>query len=140
LHSDVIVERLKKKPDFLHPIFGAIITGYLLLLFLLYRVNTAIVVSVATFDFLFVSLIFPLKGSIFHKVILLLTGNLAGFIWNLLQFQLADVIAYFLGGAFSIVFSIASLILNYIWIVSFWSLALSILTRKNLRKEEPTNS
>ena len=134
MQSETIIKSFKNKPNFLHTIFGAIITGYLILLFLLYRIDTTIIVSVVAFDFLFVSLVFPLKGALFSKIVLLLTGNLTGFAWNLLQFQLIGATAHFLGDAFSVAFSLFSPIINCIWIVAFWSLGLSIFARENLKK------
>lgn len=127
----------EKKPNIPHTIFGTIITGYLLLLFLLYRVNTPIIISVITFDFLFVSLLFPLKGALFNKTILLLAGNFTGLMWNLLHFQLTTETAYLLGDTCAIILSLISPILNFLWIVAFWSLGLSLLTRENLKNREP---
>ncbi len=126
----------KNKPNFSHVIFGAIVIGYLILLFLLYRVDTSVVVSVVTFDILFVSLLFPLRGSLLSKTLLLFAGNMVGFVWNLLHLQLADTFAYFLGDVFSVFFSLASIMVNCVWIVSLWSLGLSILARQNLKRQE----
>jgi len=93
-------------------------------------------VSITIFNFLFVFLIFPLKGSLLRKVFLLVSGNIVGLAWYLIQssFQLAS--AYHLGGeVFKVVYVVIEPIIDLIWIVSVWSLSLSVLASAQRRNE-----
>jgi len=64
---EITLQSIERKPKILHTIFGTLTIGYLLLLFLLYRIDTAIIIPVIIFDILFVSLIFPLKRTYFSQ-------------------------------------------------------------------------
>jgi len=85
------------------------------------------------FNFLFVSLIFPLNGPLKTKTSMLLMGNLIGLFWNNLSYLLANVSISYLGEAFNTLHIILNPLANLIWIVSFWSLSLAILA--NSKKE-----
>jgi len=134
---EITLQSLERKPKILHTIFGTLTIGYLLLLFLLYRIDTAIIIPVIIFDILFVSLIFPLRGPLFTKTLLLLTGNLIGFAWNWMLFSLTTNTTGLLENALNSTVFILSPLLNCIWIVSLWSLGLSTISRENFEKMEP---
>ena len=88
------------------------------------------------FNFLFVSLIFPLNGSLKTKTSLLLMGNIIGFFWNNLSYLLAHAGVNYLGEAFNTLHIILNPLANLIWIVSFWSISLTILANSKKKKRE----
>ncbi len=87
------------------------------------------------FNFLFVSLIFPLNGTLKRKVSLLLVGDFIGLLWNQLFSTFAHAVAYNFGEFFNTAYIILSPFINLIWIVSFWSMSLTALTYSKNRKE-----
>lgn len=54
------------------------------------------------FNFLFVSLTFPLNGTLTRKLSMLLIGNVVGFLWNYLFSLFSYNVAYYLGDFFNI--------------------------------------
>ena len=79
------------------------------------------------FNFLFVSLTFGLNGKLNRKLCLLTLGNVIGLFWNFTLYSLATSGNAYFGGTFNIFFRILHPFLNFVWIVSFWSLSLSAL-------------
>jgi len=88
------------------------------------------------FNFLFVSLTFPLDGTLTRKIFMLLIGNIIGLFWNYLFSLLAYTVAYYLGESFNTLYIILSPFVNLIWIVSFWSISLTVLTNSKDKKLE----
>ena len=98
--------------------------------------NEPALVSITVFNFLFVFLIFPLKGSLLRKVFLLVSGNIVGLAWYLIQSSFQVASAYYLGGeAFKVVYVVIGPIIDLIWIVSVWSLGLSGLASAQRRNK-----
>jgi len=91
-------------------------------------VSSESVYMLIIFNFLFVSLTFPLDGTLTRKLSMLLTGNIIGLFWNYLFSLFAYTVAYYLGDFFNTVYIILSPFVNFIWIVSFWSISLTALT------------
>ena len=87
------------------------------------------------FNFLFVSLTFPLDGTLTRKLSMLLIGNIIGLFWNYLFSLFAYTVAYYLGDFFNTVYIILSPFVNFIWIVSFWSISLTALTNSKDKKQ-----
>jgi hypothetical protein len=88
------------------------------------------------FNFFFVSLTFPLNGTLARKIFMLLMGNIIGLVWNSLFSLSADALALYLGEVFTTLHIILSPFANLIWIVSFWSLSLTFLSSSRSRKAE----
>ena len=88
------------------------------------------------FNCLFVSLTFPLDGTLTRKIFMLLIGNIIGLFWNYLFSLLAYTVAYYLGESFNTLYIILSPFVNLIWIVSFWSISLTVLTNSKDKKLE----
>lgn len=80
------------------------------------------------FNFLFVSAIFPLNGPLRKKMVLLLTGNLIGLLWNNILYLFALSAAEHFGGIFNTLYFILSPFLNLVWIVSFFSVSLTYIS------------
>lgn len=104
---------------------GIIVTYILILSF--YLVNSEAAFMLIVFDFLFVSLVFPLDGSFVKKIGLLLIGNVIGLLWNSVFSSFSYVAACYFGGFLNVLYMILNPLLNLIWVVSFWSISLSVL-------------
>lgn len=97
-------------------------------------ISNASALMLMIFNLLFVSLIFPLNGTLTIKVSMLLIGNVTGLVWNNLFSLFAYTAAYYLGEIFNTLYIILSPIVNLVWIVSFWSISLTALANsKNTR-------
>jgi len=99
-------------------------------IFLVYsRVSEESLVMLIIFNFLFVFLIFPLKGNLLKKLFVLLLGNLVGYVWNRLFSSFASIVSSYQGQVFNTLYLILSPFLNLIWIVSYWSVSLTIFSK-----------
>jgi len=86
------------------------------------------------FNFLFVSLTFPLNGTLTRKVCMLLIGNVIGLLWNYTFSLFVGTFASYFGASFDALYIILNPFLNLIWIVSFWSISLTALADSKNRK------
>jgi len=98
-------------------------------------VSSESVYMLIIFNFFFVSLTFPLDGTLTRKLSMLLIGNIIGLFWNYLFSLFAYTVAYYLGDFFNTVYIILSPFVNFIWIVSFWSISLTALTNSKDKKQ-----
>jgi len=116
-----------------HLVFGFLIVTSSMPLFFLF-LSSESAVPLIVFNFLFVSLIFPLNGSLATKISLLLMGNVIGFFWNQLFSLFVYTVVYYIGGSFNVLHMLLNPIVNLLWMVSFWSMSLSVLvSSKNER-------
>jgi hypothetical protein len=97
-------------------------------------VSSESVYMLIIFNFLFVSLTFPLDGTLTRKISMLLIGNIIGLFWNYLFSLFAYTVAYYLGESFNTLYIILSPFVNLIWIVSFWSISLTALANSKDKK------
>jgi hypothetical protein len=115
---------------------GAIIT-YAILSFSYISSESALMLTI--FNFLFVFLIFPLRGKLVKKMMLLLVGNIVGLLWNTIFSLFAYSAVHYLGEVFNLGCVILNPLLNLVWIVSFWSMSLSFLADFRKRKGSAEN-
>jgi hypothetical protein len=87
------------------------------------------------FNFLFVSLTFLLDGSLLRKLFILLLGNVVGFVWNYVFSLLAYTAATYFGDSFNTLYLILNPFANLVWIVSFWSMSLTVLSSKSKNRK-----
>ena len=128
-------ERLK--PNFLHVAVGSGLAAVAILahFHLLPLLGLSAQIAITFFHLLFVFLLFPLQGPLLRKIGLLFAGNIVGGLWYLLRAAFQDASVLFLGiDAFKIILTVVSPIIDFIWIVSLWSLSLSVLA--SAKKEE----
>jgi hypothetical protein len=87
--------------------------------------------TLVIFNFLFVSLMFQLPGSINRKLCLLTLGNVIGLCWNFTfnMFDVAGTISF--GENFNTLYMVFFPFLSSLWIISFWSLSLTVLHHDN---------
>ncbi len=86
-------------------------------------------ITLFIFDFLFVSLAFQLKSPLTMKLLLLGLGNLLGLFWNFILYIINIVGMEYFGEVFRIFYALAIPVLNISWVVTFWSLSLSVLAK-----------
>ena len=112
-----------------HVVFG-ISAGAIISCILLFSpyLDTESSVMLVIFNFLFVSLLFPLHGMLLKKLCLLLVGNVVGVVWNYVFSAFANDASGYFGESFQAVYVILNPFLNLIWIVSFWSLSLATIS------------
>ena len=128
----------KVRPNYLHMSVGigaAVIM--LLIYFPLYGIlNESAPISIAIFNFLFTFLLFPLEGPLFRKVCLLVAGNIVGLAWYLIQSSFGAASVFYLGAdTFKIITVVIGPIIDFVWVVSVWSLSLSALASAKRRNE-----
>lgn len=117
----------------------SILTAGVALFFLagcLYLLSLEAAAILFIFNFLFLSFLFGLNGTLRRKLGLIALGNLMGIMWNYFLAMITDFGVSYLGDIFIICFRIFFPLLNSIWLVSFWSLSLSSLPRPRLKHTE----
>jgi len=88
-------------------------------------INTNVIAYSSAFNFLFILTIFPLKGKFLNKLLTLILGNILSLVWNglyptLLSSTLSENILL------NKFLSFINPIFNALWIISIWSLGLSM--------------
>jgi hypothetical protein len=89
--------------------------------------NIESTVALLIFNLLFLSLTFQLNGSLNRKLGMLALGNIIGLFWNFFLYFFAITGGTFFGEIFNVFYAVFYPLLNFMWIVSFWSLSLSVL-------------
>ncbi len=86
------------------------------------------ILSVTIFSLMFLFLMFPLKGSIWPKLVWLELGFIVGLTWSLIRLSTVALVAYHFGtGAFSIAEFLMGPFTDFMWMISLWSVGLSTL-------------
>jgi len=118
-------------------VFGLFLGAVVFYIFLfLLLVNKETVFTLIMFNFLFISLTFPLNGTLQRKIGMLLIGNIIGLFWTHIFSLFATTVCSYFGGFYNALFMILSPFLNLIWIVSFWSISLTVLTTSKTKKRD----
>jgi hypothetical protein len=99
-------------------------------------VSVESVFMLIAFNFLFVSLTFPLNGSLAAKVLLLSAGNIIGVLWVFLSSMFVHAVADYFGAAFNALYLILGPFVNLVWIVTFFSLSLTVLASAKNRDRD----
>ena len=87
--------------------------------------------TLVIFNVLFFSLMYYLDGSLNRKLGLLALGNVLGVCWNFIFNYLDIAGSHSFGGAFNNLCGFFFPFLSSLWIISFWSLSLTILHHEN---------
>ena len=128
----------KVRPNYLHMSVGI---GTAAIMFFIYFqlcriLNEFALISISIFNLLFIFLLFPLEGSLFRKICLLVAGNIVGLAWHLIKSSFGVASVFYLGtDAFKIITVVIGPIIDLVWIVSVWSLGLSVLASAQRRDE-----
>lgn len=97
--------------------------------------DIASTVMLLIFNFLFISLTFGLNGKLNRKLGLLAFGNGVGLVWSISLNSLAIAANAIFGDAVLSLFQILHPLLNFFWLISFWSLSLSALPKPRRKLE-----
>ncbi len=95
-------------------------------------------IAISFFNLLFVFLLFPLEGPLLRKIMLLFVGNSVGVLY-LIQLSFEEAFFFMNTSAFKIIILVVKPIIDFVWIVSVWSVSLSVLAsykRKTERLEK----
>jgi len=103
--------------------FGIVFCIFLSFLF----INIEATFMLGLFNLIFVSSTVLLDGKFVHKVLLLFFGTILGLFWNYLFFSISSIGTYYFGSFFNVLCAIFGPLTNLIWIVSFWSISLTLL-------------
>jgi len=96
---------------------------------------TQALVSLLFFNILFASLFFQLDGKLNLKLLLLMLGNFIGLCWALIFHNLSLSGTIFFGSTYNHLSLVFFPFLSTLWVVSFWSLSITILRRSKFHKE-----
>jgi len=95
--------------------------------------------SIMVFGLLFVSLAFPLEGPVWLKIAWLELGCSVGLMWSFIRLLTMALVAYHFGAhAFALTDFVASLVVDFLWVIPVWSLGLSAVVsmkQKNTYKK-----
>ena len=118
-------------------VLGLFLEAIVLCLIVSFRfINIESTVTLLIFNLLFLSLTFQLNGALNRKLGMLALGNIIGLFWNFVLYFFAIAGAMFFGEIFNVFYAVFYPLLNFMWIVSFWSLSLSVLPNpKSMRTE-----
>lgn len=128
----------KARPNYVHMSVGIGTTAIILLIYfsLHHVLNETALISITIFNFLFVFLLLPLEGPLFQKVYLLVAGNIVGLVWHFIKSSFGAASVFYLGAdTFKIITAVIGPIIDLVWIVSVWSLSLSVLASAKRRNE-----
>jgi hypothetical protein len=102
-------------------------------------INIASTATLLIFNLLFLSLTIQLNGTLNRKLGILALGNTIGLFWNFVLHYFAIGGVTFFGEPFKFFYAVSYPFLNFMWIVSFWSLSLAFLPKpKNTQAEVKT--
>lgn len=134
--NSVRLDNQNQGPNLGHFFAGLLVSlGILITCFeLIIALDVAAFVSICFFNFLFVFLLFPLHGAINRKIMLLLVGNVVGVVWHFFIIFFENVLITFTATYLQIVFLVFSPLANFMWVISFWSISLSIIAKNKPRK------
>ncbi len=129
------------RPNFFHMAVGLVFA--VAILFTQFQIghilDMSALIAISFFNLLFVFLLFPLEGPLLRKIMLLFAGNSVGVLWYLIQLSFEEAFFFLNTGAFKIIILVAKPIIDFVWIVSVWSVSLSVLAsykRKTERLEK----
>ena len=92
-------------------------------------------ISALIFGLLFAFFMLPLRGPVWLKMFWLELGFLAGFAWSFIRLLVAVFASYYLGaGAFTFAEFFAGPFSDLLWVITIWSLALSVSASKKREK------
>ena len=125
----------KETPQYLHTVIGVVIA--IVLIFVLQNVlNDSTLISLMVFNIIFLLFTFPLSGPLWCKIVWLFLGNVVGILFGLLTFTFSLVLETdFYGINFFL-----SHIIDFLWIVPIWSLALSFLGMMKKHRKKTTEN
>jgi len=124
----------KEAPQYLHIMIGSALV-IVIIYVLQYVLSGSALISSIIFNLIFLVLTFPLKGPLWCKIVWLVLGNAVGILWSLIRLSFGSVLKTdFYGIDFFL-----SHVIDFLWVVPIWSLALSSLCMMKHRKKNIEN-
>ena len=106
-------------------LFAVVVILCLVASFRLISLQSAVILLI--FNALFISLTSQLNGAFTRKIFLLASGNIMGLTWNFIFYSFATAGTAFFGKIFNNLYTVFFPFLSALWIISFWSLSLTVL-------------
>jgi len=122
----------KETPKYWHAAIGSGIVFILMLVLHHILDEPKLIFSLVIFNLVFLSFTFPLNGPLWCKIVWLLLGNVMGVLFGLIRLSFGLV----LKADFYWVDFFLSHLIDFLWIVPIWSLALSFLSMMKKRKNK----
>ena len=120
-------------------VLGLFLEAIALCLIVSFRfINIESTASLLIFNLLFVSLTFQLNGALNRKLFVLALGNVFGLFCNFVFYFFAIAGVAFFGEIFNLFYAVVYPLLNFMWIVSFWSMSLAFLPNPKRMGAEAT--
>jgi hypothetical protein len=111
-------------------VLGLFVETIILCLITTFRfTNIESTATLLVFNLLFFSLTFQLNGALNIKMGMLALGNITGLLWNVVLYYFAASGVAFFGEPFNVFYAVSYPFLNFIWIVAFWSLSLTVFPK-----------
>jgi hypothetical protein len=92
-------------------------------------INIEATATLLIFNLFFFSLTVHLNGTLNRKLKVLALGKIMGLFWNFVLYYFAIAGVTFFGEPFNVFYAVSYTFLNFMWIVSFWSLSLTVLPK-----------
>ena len=86
--------------------------------------------AVVFFNLLFVFFVFPLEGPLPRKAALLIVGNGVGALWYIMRFSFEDTLFLLNMESLRMLFLVVKPLIDFVWIVTLWSISLSMLSKR----------
>jgi hypothetical protein len=99
-------------------------------------INIVSTTTLLLFNLLFLSLTIHLNGTLNRKLGILAVGNVIGLFWHFILYYFAIAGVTFFGEPFNVFYAVSYPFLNFMWIVSFWSLSLVVLPKPESTQAE----
>ncbi len=137
---DASVGHLKMRPNIAHMAVGVLCAlGMTWLQFqLIPTFGLPALTSIIFFNGLFVFLLFPLEGPLTCKTVLLLAGNMVGIVYYMFQMLLQNMFVVANTDVFRSVILVGKPLIDFVWIVTVWSISLSVLASYRTKQMETT--
>jgi len=124
----------KENPQYLHVVIGVV--AVIVLIFVLQHILGGFtLISLIIFNLIFLLLAFPLRGPLWCKIVWLVLGNVIGVLFSIIRLSFSLV----LGADFNGIDFFLNHVIDFLWIVPIWSLALSSLGMIKHRKKSIEN-
>ena len=92
-------------------------------------INIAATITLLIFNLFFLPLTIHLNGKPHTKLGILAVGNITGLLWNFILHHFAIAGNAFFGNPFNLAYTVSYPFLNFMWVVAFWSLSLTVLSK-----------
>ncbi len=99
-------------------------------------INIQATATLLIFNGLFIGITFQLNGKFVRKLGVLALGNIFGLFWSYVFYFFVNAGTAYFGGIFVAFCAVFSPFLNFMWIVSFWSLSLAAFPNPEKRLSE----